>query len=156
MTTTTVPTTRAAEEWVAGFAAGWAEPSDAESFCDHFDRLLDDQVHLIQPQLPTMVGKPAFRERFARPFFALLDDVRGTVESWAATGDLVFIELTIRARLGSRPVELRTVDRISLRDGLAVERVAYLDPTPLLRAAALTPLAWPRFARIQLGRLVKR
>jgi hypothetical protein len=58
--------------------------------------------------------------------------------------------------LASRPVELRTVDRITLRDGLAVERVANFDPLPLLGAVALTPRAWPRFARIQLGRLVKR
>jgi ketosteroid isomerase-like protein len=149
------PDSRTAAEWVAGFAAGWAEPSDAESFCDHFDRLLDDDIRLIQPQLPTTVGKQAFRERFARPLFELLDDLRGTVESWAATGDVVLIELTIRARLGSRPVELRTVDRITLRDGLATERVAHLDPTPLLGAVALSPRAWPRFSRIQLGRLMR-
>jgi ketosteroid isomerase-like protein len=145
-----------AQEWVAGFAAGWAQPADAESFCDHFDRMLDDDIRLIQPQLPTTVGKRAFRERFARPLFELLDELRGTVENWAASADVVFIELTIRGRLGSRPVELRTIDKITLRDGVAVERVASFDPLPLLGAVALTPRAWPRFARVQLGRLVKR
>jgi ketosteroid isomerase-like protein len=145
-----------AQEWVARFAAGWAEPADADSFCDHFDGLLDDEIRLIQPQLPTTVGKRAFRERFARPLFELLDQVRGTVENWAGSGDVVFIELTIRGRLGSRPVELRTVDKITLRDGVAVERVASFDPLPLLGAVALTPRAWPRFARVQLGLLVKR
>jgi ketosteroid isomerase-like protein len=154
---TTAPTsTRTAEEWVAGFAAGWAEPSDADSFADHFEPMMADDIRLIQPQLPTTVGKRAFREQFARPMFELLDDVRGTVESWAASGDVAFIELTIRGRVGGRPAELRTTDRVILRDGLAVERVAYTDPLSLLGAVALAPRAWPRFARIQIGRLVKR
>ena len=153
---TATATTRTAEEWVAGFAAGWAEPTDADSFADHFEPMLSEDVRLIQPQLPVTVGKRAFREQFARPLFELLSDVRGTVESWAASGDVVFIELTIRGRVGGRPAELRTTDRVLLRDGLAVERVAYTDPLSLLRAVALAPRAWPRFARIQVRRLVKR
>jgi ketosteroid isomerase-like protein len=155
MSTATAPT-RTAEDWVAGFAAGWAEPTDADSFADHFEPMLAEDIRLTQPQLPTTIGRRAFREQFARPLFELLDDVRGTVESWATSGDVIFVELTIRGRLATRSVELPTVDRITLRDGLAVERVANFDPLPLLGAVALTPRAWPRFARIQLGRLVKR
>jgi hypothetical protein len=64
---------RTAEDWVAGFAAGWAEPTDADSFCDHFEPLLADEIRLVQPQLPTVVGKRAFREHFAR----VLGDLRG-------------------------------------------------------------------------------
>ena len=156
MSTATETRARTAEEWVAGFAAGWAEPTDADSFADHFEPMMAEDIRLIQPQLPTTVGKRAFREQFARPLFELLSDVRGTVESWATSGDVIFVELTIRGRLANRPVELRTVDRITLRDGLAVERRATLDPLPMLQAVALTPRAWPRFARIQLARLVKR
>ena len=155
MSTATAPT-RTAEDWVAGFAAGWAEPTDADSFADHFEPMMAEDITLIQPQLPTTVGKRAFREEFARPLFALLSDVRGTVESWATSGDLAYIELSIRGRLGSRPVELRTLDKVTLRDGLAVERVAYTDPLSLLGAVALAPRAWPRFARIQIGRLFNR
>jgi ketosteroid isomerase-like protein len=147
---------RTTEEWLAEFAAGWAEPTDADSFSDHFTPLISDEMRLVQPQLPTMVGKRAFREHFARPLFELLSDVHGTVESWAVAGDLLFVELTIRGRLASRPVELRTVDKITVRDGIAVERVASFDPLPLLGAVAITPRAWPRFARIQLGRMVRR
>jgi ketosteroid isomerase-like protein len=158
MTTEALPAApvRTAEEWVAGFAAGWAEPTDADSFADHFEPMMAEDIRLIQPQLPTTLGKKAFRERFARPLFELISEVHGTVESWAVSGDVVFVELTIRGRLSSRPVALRTVDRITLRNGLAVERVATLDPLPLLQAVALTPRAWPRFARIQLARLVNR
>jgi ketosteroid isomerase-like protein len=156
MTTTAIEGARTTEEWVAGFAAGWAEPTDADSFADHFEPMLADDIQLIQPQLPTTVGKEAFREQFARPLFEILDDVRGTVESWAASGEVVFIELTIRGRVGGRPAELRTADRVILRDGLAVERVAYTDPLTLLGAVALAPRAWPRFTRIRVSRLVKR
>jgi ketosteroid isomerase-like protein len=155
MTTATRSETRTAEQWVAGFAAGWAEPTDADSFADHFEPMLAEDIRLIQPQLPTTVGKRAFREQFARPLFEVLEDVRGTVESWAAAGDVVFIELTIRGRVGGRAAELRTVDRVALSDGVAVERVAYTDPLSLLGAVALAPRAWPSFARVQLRRLVK-
>ena len=50
---------------------------------------------------------------------------------------------------------MHTCDRIQLRDGKAVERVAYLDPAPLLKAVAASPRVWPRFIRTQLGNLMK-
>ncbi len=151
--------TRTAAEWVQEFAEGWRAPADAETFCDHFEPLLDDGIRLIQPQLPEVVGKRAFRERFARPLFSLLHEVRGTVESWAEADDgRLFIELTIRARLaGGRRVTLRTVDRITLSAaGVAVERVARLDPLELLAPVALSPRAWPAFARVQAAGLRER
>jgi hypothetical protein len=51
---------------------------------------------------------------------------------------------------------MRTCDRITLRDGRAVERVAHLDPLPLLAAVAKSPRAWPTFARTQLAALKRR
>jgi hypothetical protein len=149
--------TRTAAEWVQGFAEGWRAPTDADSFCDHFDPLLSDEMRLIQPQLPEAVGRHAFREEFARPLFSLLHEIRGTVESWAsrAEGDdeVVFIQLTIQAKLaGGRPVALHTIDKITLRSGVAVERVASLDPLELLGGIALSPRSWPTFLRARLGR----
>jgi ketosteroid isomerase-like protein len=160
--TGTATATRTAAEWVRGFADGWRAPADADSFSDHFEPLLADEMRLVQPQLPEIVGKRAFREDFARPLFSLLSEVRGTVGSWAARedgvgGEVVFVELTITAKLaGGRPVTLQTIDKVTLRDGVAVERVASLDPLDLLRAIALSPRAWPRFASIQLGHLRER
>jgi len=115
-----------AAEWVQGFADGWRAPTDADSFSDHFDPMLSDEVRLIQPQLPAVTGKTAFREEFARPLFDLLHDVRGTVGSWASTvendAEIIFIELEIRGRLaGGRQVTLKTTDAQALRDGVAVE-----------------------------------
>lgn len=148
---------RTTAEWVQGFADGWRAPADADSFSDHFEPLLSDEMRLVQPQMPERVGKRAFREDFARPLFDLLHEVRGTVGSWAATEEddqvVVFIELEIRARLaGGRKVTLRTTDRITLRDGVAVERVANLDPLELLLPVALSPRAWPAFIRARFAR----
>lgn len=140
----------AAAAWVEMFTEGWRHPTDADSFCDHFEPWMDPEVRLIQPQLPPVVGHRAFREQFARPLFDLVPDLRGTVEGWSARGGTIYIELRLEGTVGRRRFEMRTCDRITLRDGKAVERVAYLDATPLLTAVLLSPSAWPRFARMQL------
>lgn len=146
---------RTAEEWVAEFIAGWRDPSDPEAFANHFERVCTDDVRMIQPQLPTMVGKAAFREGFVRPTFALIPDLHAVVHDWAVNeaGELVFINFTLAGTLGGKPISWPCIDRIVLRDGLACERRAYFDPTPLLRAVLTRPRAWPGFARIQAGRL---
>lgn len=142
-----------AEQWVAGFAEGWRAPAGAQAFAAHFRPLLAADVRLIQPQLPTVVGYRAFEQRFVEPIFALIGDLHGEVERWAARGDVLFIELTLRGTLGRRALSWRACDRITLRDGVAVERESYFDPTPLIAAIARTPRSWPRFLRLQASRL---
>jgi ketosteroid isomerase-like protein len=146
----------AAAEWVHGFIAGWRAPADAESFADHFDALITDDIRLVQPQVPTAVGRRAFREQFARPIFELIPDLHATVHRWAANGDVVMIEFTLAGTLGGRPASWDCVDRVVLRDGLASERRAYFDPTPLLSAVATRPRVWPKFARLQVQQLRRR
>jgi ketosteroid isomerase-like protein len=150
---TTDDQARDAAAWVAMFAEGWANPVSADAFCDHFEPWFDPQVRMIQPNLRPTIGPKAFREEFARPLFALVPDLYGTVENWAATGDLVYIELRLEGRVGNRAFTLRTCDRVKLRDGRAVERIAYLDPAPLLKAVAASPRSWPRFLRSQIRSL---
>jgi hypothetical protein len=157
-TATAIPETtegqaEAAANWVRVFAEGWANPVDTDIFCDHFDPWLDPEVRMIQPSVRPTVGRKAFREEFARPLFSLVPDLHGTVENWSATGDLIYIELRLEGTIGNRPFTMRTCDRIRLRDGRAVERIAYLDPAPLLKAVALSPGSWPRFIRAQLRSL---
>jgi ketosteroid isomerase-like protein len=142
-----------AAAWVAMFAEGWANPVDADTFCDHFEPWFDPQVRMIQPSLRPTVGPKAFRDEFARPLFALVPDLNGTVENWGASGDVVYIELRLDGTVGRRAFTMHTCDRIKLRDGRAVERVAYLDPAPLLKAVAASPRSWPRFIRSQLRSL---
>jgi SnoaL-like domain len=141
----------AASAWVDAFAEGWRAPAGPEAFADHFEPWLDPQVRLIQPQTPMLVGHAAFRERFVRPLFALVPDLHGTVEGWASNGDTVYIELRLEGTVGRQPVTMHTCDRVELRDGVAIERLAYIDPTPLMTAIARTPRAWPRFIRQQLS-----
>ena len=156
MTTATengTATNAAAEAWVEMFTEGWANPVDADTFCDHFDSHFQDDVRMIQPSMRPIVGKQAFREEFARPLFDLIPDLHGTVEGFSADGDVAYIELRLEGTVGRTPFTMHTCDRIKLRDGKAVERVAYLDATPLLKAVARSPRAWPKFLKSQLRNL---
>jgi ketosteroid isomerase-like protein len=146
-------TKAAAEAWVEMFTEGWANPVDADTFCDHFDPWFQPEVRMIQPSMRPIVGKEAFREEFARPLFNLVPDLHGTVEGWSADGEVAYIELRLEGTVGRRPFTMHTCDRIKLRDGKAVERVAYLDATPLVKAVARSPRAWPKFLRTQLRSL---
>jgi ketosteroid isomerase-like protein len=138
-----------ARAWVEAFAEGWRAPTGADAFLEHFRDLLAADVRLIQPQLPTIVGQRAFERQFVRPLFALIPDLHGEVERWASLGDTLYIELTLSGRLAGHPVSWRVCDRITLRDGRAVERESYFDPSPLLAAVLRTPRAWPRFLRLR-------
>ena len=144
---------QAAGEWVRGFAAGWRDPAGPAAFVEHFTPLLDPEIRLIQPQMPELVGLEAFRRGFAEPLFNLIPDIHGSVRGWATDGDTIWIELELEGTLGGRPVTLETVDRITLREGRAIERRAFLDPLPLLAAVLTRPRAWPRFARTQVRQI---
>jgi len=146
-------TTATAEAWLRHFEAGWRDPGGPATFAAHFERVLHPEVRMIQPQLPTIVGVEQFRRGFVEPTFALLPDLHGEVEHWAIDGERLYVELRLEATLGGAPVSWTTCDRITLRDGLAIERVAYFDAGPLLRVLATHPRAWPRFVRSQLMQL---
>jgi hypothetical protein len=147
---TTEQQAAAAEAWVGEFIEGWRAPQGPEPFAAHFERVLDPQVRMIQPQLPDLVGHEDFRSGFVAPLFALIPDLRGEVERWASRGDSIYVELTMRGTLGGRPAQFRVCDRITLRDGLAVERESYVDPVPLLAAVITRPRSWPRFLRSRM------
>src|ERR671911_1356914 len=115
--TPAAPGTGAARAWVAAFAEGWLAPAGADAFADHFQRWFDPDIRLLQPQLPMLVGHHAFRERFARPLFALIPDLHGQVERSAVDADCAYVELTLRGTLGGRPVAWRVCDRTTLHTG---------------------------------------
>ena len=152
-TATTTPQQADAAAWVAMFAEGWADPKDADNFSDHFEPWFQPEIRMIQPQLAPVVGKRAFREEFARPLFDLVPDLHGIVENWAVAGDVIYIELRLEGTIGKRPFTIHSCDRIKLRDGKAVERFAYLDSTPLVKAVARSPRSWPKFLGAQLRSL---
>jgi SnoaL-like domain len=144
-----IDTNTAAQTWVEGFTEGWRAPSGPDSFAAHFRSILAPDVRLIQPQLPTMVGHRAFEDEFVKPLFVLIPDLHGEVERWGLRGDTLYIELTLRGTLGGRPLSWRACDRVTLKDGVAIERESYLDPSPILAAVARAPRAWPQFLRVQ-------
>jgi ketosteroid isomerase-like protein len=150
------PADTSAHEWVAGFAEGWRAPGGPDAFAAHFRKMLGSEIRLIQPQLPTLVGHRAFEEQFVKPLFALIGDLHADVERWAAREDTLYIELTLRGTLAGRPLSWRACDRVTLRDGVAVERESYFDPAPLIAAIAKTPRAWPRFLRLRAQILTTR
>src|SRR4029453_10550486 len=151
--TPAVPGTEAAQAWVFAFAEGWWAPTSPEAFADHFEPWLHPHVRLIQPGMPMVVGRRAFRERFARPLFALIPDLPGQVERPGGGADCRYLELALRGTPGGRPVAWRPCDRATLRDGVVVERESYFDPTPLLRAILTRPRAWPVLARTRTRQL---
>jgi hypothetical protein len=153
---TTAEQAAAAEVWVREFSEGWRAPAGPEQLAAHFERVLDPGIRLIQPQLPDLVGYADFRSGFVAPLFALIPDIRGEVERWAARRDTIYIEVTMHGTLGGKPLRFRACDRVTLRDGKAVERETYVDPTPLLASAATRPKAWPRFLRFQALQLRHR
>ena len=139
------------EAFVEAFDANWRQGGPARAFVERFTPLLDPQVRLVQPQVPTLVGLEAFERGFAEPLFELMPDARGAVRKWAGSGDLVYVEVDVGGCIGGRKVVLHSCDRLTLRDGRLAERVAFLDPSPLVKAVGLSPRAWPTFLRSQLA-----
>ena len=146
------PAVAGAERWLEAFRSGWAAGAGPEAFIAHFRPMLAEDVVLLGPQLPPLRGLDDFEQRFVGPLFALMPDVRAEVGRAAIDGETILAELTITGTLrGGRRVRLRACDRIELRDGLAVERETYFDPSPLLAALALSPRSWPVFLRLRAG-----
>lgn len=78
---------------------------------------------------------------------ATISDHRIAPLSWRPTPDGVLIEWLMTGSVGAVPLEIRGVDRFTLRDGLVVEGVAYFDPAPLVAPSRSgAPIDLPRMA----------
>jgi ketosteroid isomerase-like protein len=130
-----------AAEFVQRFATAWSECDP-----DALVALLDDDVVLIQPMMPTTRGRTAARAAFGR-LFELIPDLRATVHRWGAGDDVLYIEFTLAGTFGGREVSWPAVDRFVLRDGLALSRVSYFDPLPLALKMLTRPRGWGRVVR---------
>ena len=126
--------------WVGAFAEAWRAPVNADAFFERIGPHLRADYEFRQPLIRGAgVGLAQFRRRFIEPLLHVFSDVNGTVESWAANGETVFIELTLDGRVGRRRVCLRACDKVTLADGLATERRTYVDPLPLIAAVVRSP-----------------
>lgn len=130
------PPDAAAADLARRFAEAWARPA-----VDRFLAMLAPDVRLLQPVTAPVVGHAAARREFGR-LLEWLPDLRGTVDSWSASGDTLLIAWRLTFTLGRAPFELRIADRIVARDGLIVEREAYFDSLRLMLATIARPSAW--------------
>jgi limonene-1,2-epoxide hydrolase len=95
---------------------------------------------------PPVHGKAAF-EQFFRGTFAMLPDLTATVQRWGGDEHTVYIESDCMATVGRTAIQFRVCDAFVLSEGLIVERHAYFDPSPLVRAFLVRPWLWPRLMR---------
>ena len=73
------------------------------------------------------IGRDAYRERLPG-FLASFAGLRYDVEEVVADGDRVVAAYTMRARWqGDTPIDVRGVQRLTVRDGLVARRVDYWD-----------------------------
>jgi limonene-1,2-epoxide hydrolase len=130
-----------AAAFVEGFAAAWGS-----SDVDMLLALLDDDVVLEGPGLPDVHGKDEAREMFTKLFRAF-PGLHAIVHRWAANGNTVFIEFTLAGEFGGRTLSWPAVDRFTLRDGLAAERVNYFDGRRFMLEILKRPRGWPQLVR---------
>ena len=109
-----------AETFVQDWERAWRE-RDGQAYAD----LLHDGCVLENPWSPvTRDELPAFVDAM----LATMPDHRIAAVRWGETSDGVIIEWHLTATLPGGPIDLRGADRFTLRDGKAVDGVAYCDP----------------------------
>jgi limonene-1,2-epoxide hydrolase len=119
-----------AAAFVERFTRFWRPPVDL----DEAVTLLHEDVRLIAPGMPPTVGREAGIAEF-RQVLTRVPDFHVDLGRWSATADVVFLEVTLRGTVGGRSIAIPCVDRVLLRDGKVIERVAYFDPSPIAAMA---------------------
>jgi ketosteroid isomerase-like protein len=126
-------------------AIGGTAMADAQAFVDDWHRVWRDRgghayaelLHedcVLYPPMGAVTREQL--PQFVDSLLAIWPDHRIEATRWAATSDggliHVLMEWVATGTLPGGPIELRGVDRYTLRGGKAVEGVSYFDPRPLL------------------------
>lgn len=133
-----------AAAFVERFGAAWADPTP-----EGLAALLAEDGVLQQPLTPRLVGRAAWRDEFARTQ-SVMPDIHATVNRWSVAGDHLYVDLTLAATFGGRPLAWNLVDRITLRDGLVTERIAYFDGLALAVEFLKRPRGLPKLVAARL------
>ena len=144
MSAQTIPFPRPAPDLAtiaSRFIEIWAKPDP-----DRLVSLLTDDVRLLQPVTPPLLGKEAARRDFQR-LLRWLPDMRGEIDAIAARDDTLMIAFRLVFTLGGAPYELRCVDRIVGRGALICEREAYFNSLGFLVAVLRRPSSWLGYLR---------
>lgn len=127
------------ERFVANFIDFWNAPSP-----QRISEILHPDVVLTQPLASPMRGIAAAEREFRR-IWRLLPDLHVQVDRWRGDSEVVFIELRLRAQVGSTLIEWPGIDRFVLREGKAIQRMTYFDPLPVLPKILTHPSLWWRW-----------
>lgn len=144
----TEPRPPSVERFVRELDEAWRIASYAQ-LAERVSPLFSPGARLSQPLAPDGRGLGGFKRALAG-LITLAPDLRGRVVGWAADRQLLYVEFELAGTIGRRRLQLRTCDRIVLRDGIAVERHVFMNPLPLLVAILAQPAVWPRAVRAGL------
>ncbi len=122
-------------DWVARFDELWCA---GKSSLHQFMELLGPDVRLVAPGTRSTTGRNAALETFEKTF-EVFPDLTGKVTRWASAESFLFIEMTFSATIGSKTVKWHNVDRFIFKNGLAIERVAFFDPSTINQAFLSSP-----------------
>ena len=114
-----------ADEFMVRFSETWRDP-DPEGFAD----LFTPDGTLFHPTMARPIPARQVPD-YVRRIKALVPDLSLEVDNWAARGEVVLIEWTIRGTFDGERLSWKGMDRFSLRDDKAKEGVAYFDTFPL-------------------------
>ncbi len=136
-------------DWVRLFDEVWEAPRER---LERLLALLSDDIVLKAPTRPPVSrGKAAGRRAFLRAFNAF-PDLHARSRRWAASGNVLFIEMTFTATVAGEPFSWDSVDRFIFRDGEAIERIAFFqDSKAVMRRLRRNPSGWLQFFRLAVG-----
>lgn len=121
--------------FVNEFRVAWQEPT-----IDSLMAPLHDDVKLIQPLSPPLIGKPAASLAFRR-ILHRFPGIKGVVYGGAMINQVLMIEWTMIMPVGGTELCIPIIDRIELEADQVKHRIAYFDPLPVMSRVALSPSA---------------
>ena len=121
--------------FIAEFCAAWENAT-----LDSLMSLLPDDVILVQPLSPPLMGKHAARRAFAKILFQY-PGLYGKDFSGLGDDHRVMISWTMCVPVGRRFLQVPIVDDFEFAGGTVKKRTAYFDSGLIVRAVAKSPSA---------------
>lgn len=105
---------------------------------------LREDVRLIQPLSNPTSNKNQARKAFRQILFRF-PGLRGEISGGLGIANDVLIDWTMIVPIGHRDIRIPMIDKVTLSDGMVLERTAYFDPTPLMGPITRSPRTLGRF-----------
>jgi hypothetical protein len=98
---------------------------------DRLDEAIDPEATIHHSGMPAPIHG-VDEPDYVRGIKSLMPDIGLEVESWAANGDVVFIEYRMSATLAGRPLSWTGIGRFRLRGERAIDAIGRWDNLELL------------------------